>query len=56
MYILHMYLEIMKTIAIDENAYAVLLWAKENCRKIGIERPSHSDGIRWMQRKILEKS
>lgn len=43
---------IMKNIAIDDNSHKILLWAKEQCKKSGIEKPSLSDAIRWMRDKI----
>jgi len=52
----HIDIEIMKTITVDENAHKILLWAKEHCHKEGIEKPNHSDAIRWMRSKILDKS
>ena len=43
-----------KNVSIDENAHAVLQWAKTQCKKKDIEHPSFSDAIRWM-RDILRK-
>lgn len=44
----------MKTITVDENAHKILLWAKAEAHKDGIEKPSHSDAIRWLRAKIRE--
>lgn len=37
------------TISIDDNAHDILLWAKEQIRKTGFEKPSHSDAIRYLK-------
>ena len=42
----------MKTLAIDENAHEILMKAKNETKKAGIDKPSHSDAIRWMWGKI----
>lgn len=42
----------MKTLAIDDNAHEVLMKAKIEAKKTGIEKPSHSDAIRWMWDRI----
>lgn len=39
----------MKTIAVDNSAHEILLWAKDQCIKKGIENPSHSDAVRWLK-------
>ncbi|MFC2162390.1 hypothetical protein ACFLRF_01800 [Candidatus Altiarchaeota archaeon] len=39
----------MKTITIDDNAHNALMWAKEKCKKEGIEKPSLSEAIRHMR-------
>lgn len=38
-----------KTIVVDQNAYDILMWAKEQNRVEGIEKPNHSDAIRWLK-------
>ena len=43
-----------KTISIDRGAHEILLWAKEECEKIGREHPSYSDSIRWMRDTLRE--
>lgn len=48
-------LQFMKTIVIDENAHAILMRAKKGCEESGIEKPSHSDAIRWMENKAKEE-
>jgi predicted CopG family antitoxin len=45
-----------KTIVIDQNAYEILLWAKEQNVKDGIESPDHSEAIRWLKKNINEAS
>jgi len=44
----------VKTITVDEHAHKILLWAKAEARKDGIENPNHSDAIRWLRAKIRE--
>jgi predicted CopG family antitoxin len=44
----------LKTITIDENAHQTLLWAKKQCIKDGIEKPSLSEAIRHLK-KIIEQ-
>lgn len=44
----------MKNIIIDDNAHESLLWAKEKCIQNGIEKPNHSDAIRWMKNNTAE--
>lgn len=44
----------MKTITVDENAHAILLWAKKACREKGFGSPNFSDAIRWMRERIAE--
>ncbi|MFH1404432.1 MAG: hypothetical protein ABIH11_09210 [Candidatus Altiarchaeota archaeon] len=39
----------MKNISIDENAHKILLWAKNQCIREGIERPSLSDAVRQLK-------
>ena len=41
----------MKVIRIDNNSRAILLWAKEQLKKRGVEHPTHSDAIRWLKNK-----
>lgn len=41
----------MKMIRIDTNSHAILLSAKVELKKIGVENPSHSDAIRWLKNK-----
>ena len=43
----------MKTIVIDQNAWEILMWAKEHNKIEGIERPSHSDAIRWLHKAVM---
>ena len=38
-----------KTIVVDQNAYDILMWAKEQNEKQGIENPDHSEAIRWLK-------
>jgi len=42
----------MKTITVDDNSHAILLWAKRRTHDDGIENPTHSDAIRWMKDQI----
>jgi len=42
----------MKNLAVDEKAHQILLSAKIEAKKAGIDKPSHSDAIRWMWDKI----
>ena len=42
----------MKTLRIDDSAHEVLMKAKIEVKKAGIEKPSHSDAIRWMWAEI----
>ena len=42
----------IKTITVDENAHAILLWAKRRCHDDGIENPTQSDAIRWLKDQI----
>ena len=42
----------MKTITVDDNAHAILMWAKMRCDADGIESPTHSDAIRWLRDQI----
>ena len=37
-----------KTIVVDQNAHDILMKAKNFCRKNGIEKPTHSDAIRFL--------
>lgn len=43
---------LVKNLNIDENAHTILLKAKKECSKEGIEKPSHSDAIRWLWEKL----
>ena len=45
----------MKTLAIDESAHEILMKAKNETKKSGIDKPSHSDAIRWMWTKATEE-
>jgi hypothetical protein len=42
-----------KNVSVDKNAFNILLWAKKQCQKEGIEKPSHSEAIRWMKQQIV---
>lgn len=42
----------MKNLAVDENAHEILMKAKIEAKKSGIDKPSHSDAIRWMWAEI----
>jgi len=42
----------MKNLLVDDNSHSILLKAKEECAKDGIESPSHSDAIRWLWGKL----
>lgn len=42
----------IKTITVDENSHAILMWAKRRTHDDGIENPTHSDAIRWMKDQI----
>ena len=42
----------MKNLNVDENAHSILIKAKEECTRDGIENPSHSDAIRWLWKKL----
>ena len=42
----------MKVIRIDTNAHDILLDAKEELKKEGIEKPNLSDAIRWLKKQI----
>jgi len=48
--------ENMKNISIDEDSYEILLWAKKQCKKAGIEHPPFSDAIRWMRDALRKDS
>lgn len=41
----------MRNISVDNNAHKILLQAKEEAKKTGLEKPSHSDAIRWLWKK-----
>ena len=43
----------MKMIRIDNNSHAILLDAKIELKKRGIENPTHSDAIRWLKNKKI---
>ncbi|MFO7881011.1 MAG: hypothetical protein R6U52_00570 [Kosmotogaceae bacterium] len=43
----------MKTVTVDDNAHNILLWAKKQMKSQGIEKPSHSEAIRWMKQQII---
>ena len=43
----------MKNLSVDDNAHKILMDAKVEVKKSGIEKPSHSDAIRWMWNKIV---
>ena len=45
----------MKNISLDDNAHNILMQAKIEIKKTGVEKPSHSDTIRWLWNKIKEK-
>lgn len=42
----------MKTIVIDQNAWDILTWAKSQSETDGIEKPSHSDAVRWIKNEL----
>ena len=42
----------MKTIVIDQNAWDILNWAKSKSEEDGIEKPSHSDAVRWIKNEL----
>jgi hypothetical protein len=42
----------MKTIVIDDNAHQILLDWKKNDEAEGIEKPTHSQAIRWARDRI----
>lgn len=38
-----------KCITVDDNAHDILMWAKEQIRKGGVESPTHSDAVRFLK-------